>query len=119
LAALERRLADRQVLTRIRRVLTSGVMIEGRLVPTEAGSPHGGIISPLLANAYLPHFAAWFVEQYACPPTGKSAWYRERVKGGPKAAAQLFRSADDWILLVRGAKAQAQESKDRCTGGSA
>jgi len=116
LAALERRLADRQVLTLIRRFLKSGVMIEGRLVPTEEGSPQGGIVSPLLANAYLHQFDAWFVEQYACPPAGKSAWYRERVKGGPKAAAQLFRYADDWILLVRGTKAQAQEIKDRCKG---
>lgn len=115
LAAVERRLADQQVLTLIRRFLKSGVMIEGTLVPTEAGSPQGGIVSPLLANVYLHQFDAWFVEQYACPATGKNAWYQERIKGGPKAAAQLFRYADDWILLVRGTKAQAQDIKERCT----
>lgn len=114
LAAVERRIADRQLLTLIRRFLKSGVMIEGTLVPTEEGSPQGGIVSPLLANVYLHQFDAWFVEQYACPKTGKNAWYRERVKGGSKAAAQLFRYADDWILLVRGAKAQAQDIKVRC-----
>jgi len=114
LAAMERRLADRQMLTLIRRFLKSGVMIEGRLVPTEEGSPQGGIVSPLLANVYLHQFDAWFVEQYACAKTGITAWRRERVKGGPKAAAYLLRYADDWIILVRGTKAQAQDIKARC-----
>ncbi len=114
LSVVEQRLADRQVLTLIRRFLKSGVMLGSTLVPTEEGSPQGGIVSPLLANMYLHQFDAWFVEQYARPKTSKNAWYRERIKGGPKAAAQLLRYADDWIILVRGAKAQAQDLKARC-----
>src|SRR5262249_12544664 len=103
-----------QVLALIHRFLKSGVMIGGTLVPSEEGSPQGGIASPLLANVYLHQFDAWFVEQYACPATGKEAWRRERVKGGPKAAAHLLRYADDWTILVRGAKAHAQDIKARC-----
>jgi RNA-directed DNA polymerase len=114
LLAVERRIADQKVLTLIRRFLKSGVMREGTLVPTEEGSPQGGIASPLLANVYLHQFDVWFVEQYACPAKGKEAWRRERVKGGPKAAAQLFRYADDWIILVRGTKSQAQDIMARC-----
>ncbi len=36
------------------------------------------------------------------------------MKGRQAAATQLFRYADDWILLVRGTKAQAQEIKQAC-----
>jgi hypothetical protein len=72
----------------------------------------GGVVSPLLANIYWHRFDAWFVEQYTCPPgTSKEAWRKERVKGGAKAAAQMFRYADDWIILVRGTKSQARDRK--------
>jgi hypothetical protein len=44
----------------------------------------------------------------------EEAWRKERVKGGAKAAAQMFRYADDWIILVRGTKSQARDIKERC-----
>jgi hypothetical protein len=33
------------------------------------------------------------------------------MKGGTKTAAQMFRYADDWIILVRGTKSQARDRK--------
>jgi RNA-directed DNA polymerase len=112
LVEVARRVADRRVLALIQRFLKSGVMVGLELVPSEEGTPQGGIVSPLLANIYLHRFDAWFVEQYTCPPgTSKEAWRRERVKGGTKAAAQMFRYADDWIILVRGTKSQARDRK--------
>ena len=109
-AEVARRVADRRVLALIQRFLKSGVMVGLELVPSEEGTPQGGIVSPLLANIYLHRFDAWFVDQYTCPPgTSKEAWRKERVKGGTKAAAQMFRYADDWIILVRGTKSQARD----------
>ena len=108
-AEVARRVADERVLALIHRFLKSGVMVGLELVPSEEGTPQGGIASPLLANIYLHRFDAWFVEQHACPPGTKGkTWWKERVKGGGKAAAQLFRYADDWIILVRGTKSQAR-----------
>lgn len=72
-----RRIADTKVLTLIRRFLKSGIMIERTLVPSEEGTPQGGICSPVLANIYLHRF-------------------------------------DDWILIIRGTKAQAQNIKEAC-----
>ncbi len=37
----------------IRRWLKAGVMERGRFAPTEAGTPRGGVISPLLLNVAL------------------------------------------------------------------
>src|ERR1700686_203964 len=52
----EHRVGDGRILRLIRKWLKAGVMEDGNLVPTEAGTPQGAVISPLLANIYL-HYA--------------------------------------------------------------
>jgi len=47
------RISDRRVDKLIRQWLHAGVMEEGALKATLAGTPQGGVISPLLANIYL------------------------------------------------------------------
>jgi len=42
------------VLKLVRKWLTAGVMEDGVLSQTVSGTPQGGVISPLLANIYLP-----------------------------------------------------------------
>ena len=44
---------DVEVIGLVRRWLRAGVLTEAGLVPTTAGTPQGGVISPLLANIYL------------------------------------------------------------------
>lgn len=48
--ALARRVSDRRLRALVRGWLRCGVMEEGRLRTTAAGTPQGGVISPLLAN---------------------------------------------------------------------
>jgi RNA-directed DNA polymerase len=91
LACLQRRIADRSVLGLIRKWLKSPVQEgdggSGRsLTRPEAGTPQGGVISPLLANLYLHELDRRF-----------------HAPGGPRARynARLVRYADDFVVLAR------------------
>jgi RNA-directed DNA polymerase len=53
LGAVRRRVTDGRVLDLIGLFLKAGVMEDMRLTTPEAGTPQGGVISPLLANIYL------------------------------------------------------------------
>jgi len=119
IAEVARRIADGNILALIRRFLKSGLMDRGKFAPTEEGTPQGGIASPLLANIYLHRFDEWYNQNYAAPDakTQSSAyqqWLAQRKKGGAKAATQMYRYADDWIVLVRGTRQQAQAIKEEC-----
>ena len=53
MALVAERLADGRVLELLDQFLTQGVMEDGVCTVPEAGTPQGGVISPLLANVYL------------------------------------------------------------------
>ena len=57
---VEHRIGDPRVIRLIRKWLKAGVMEEGVITPTEAGTPQGAVASPLLANIYLHYvFDLW------------------------------------------------------------
>jgi group II intron reverse transcriptase/maturase len=53
MAAVEERVVDQSVLKLLRVILRAGVMDAGVVTRSAAGTPQGGVISPLLCNVYL------------------------------------------------------------------
>ena len=79
LTLVSQRVSDGRVLRLIQQMLKAGCFAEGKRLPTEQGTPQGGVVSPLLSNVLLTPFD------------------REmRCRG-----YRLTRYADDWVVTCR------------------
>ena len=91
--AIEERVCDRAVLSLVRGMLRAEVMEAGSLRRGVAGTPQGGVVSPLLANIYLHRLdRAWSSGQHGV----------------------LVRFADDVVVMCR-SRGQAEAALERLT----
>jgi group II intron reverse transcriptase/maturase len=88
-----KRISDRRVLKLVKGWLKAGVMDEGREEKPTAGTPQGGVISPLLSNIYL---------------NVLDATWRKRCSH----LGVLVRYADDFVVMCR-TKAACDEAERR------
>jgi group II intron reverse transcriptase/maturase len=79
LTLVAQRVADGRVLGLLKAMLKAGSYGQGRLFPSERGTPQGGVVSPLLSNILLTPFD------------------REMRRRG----YQLTRYADDWVITCK------------------
>jgi RNA-directed DNA polymerase len=84
---LQLRVRDGVLQRLIGKWLNAGVMEEGSVSYPQAGSPQGGVISPLLANLYL-HYVL-------------DVWFRQEVRPRLRGRAHLIRYADDFVILFQ------------------
>jgi len=82
LALVAQRVSDGRVLRLVEAMLRAGSYGQGRLFPSERGTPQGGVVSPLLSNILLTPFD----------------WEMRR------RGYQLTRYADDWVVTCASAE---------------
>ena len=81
---LKQRVSDGVLTKLLGKWLNAGVMEDGAVWHPKAGTPQGGVISPLLANIYLHHVL--------------DEWFEQEVKPRLSGQAYLTRFADDFVI---------------------
>ncbi len=81
---LQHRIADRRVLRQVKRWLKAGGLEEGEVHVSEAGTPQGGNVSPLLANVYLHYVLDLWAHH----------WRRKHARG----EVIIVRYVDDFVV---------------------
>ncbi|WP_274609415.1 reverse transcriptase domain-containing protein [Mesorhizobium sp. L-2-11] len=117
---LRKRVADQRVVRLVGQFLKAGVLAEEQFFRTEAGTPQGGIISPLLANIALSAIEERYKRWVHPDLTGRSS--RQSILSAASGRRMWDRKAghcvcfpvryaDDFVVLVSGTQEQAIEEK--------
>ena len=111
------RIGDRRVTRLIGQFLKAGVLSEEQFLRTEAGTPQGGIISPILANIALSaieeRYQQWIYHRPKPEANRKSdgmvaaAQARNKDRAAGRCVFLPVRYADDFVILVSGTQADA------------
>lgn len=105
------RIGDKRVLALVKVFLKAGILSQdGAMRDVHAGTPQGGILSPLLANIALSVVDDYFAQAAGGPAT--SGWERTKRRRQGQANYRLVRYADDFLVLVSGTREHAEQLRD-------
>ncbi|GEM_PF-712663 len=122
---IRRRIGDLKVSRLVGAFLKADVLAEGGFIRTTAGTPQGGILSPLLANVVLSTIEARY-ERYLAPglrrdgkpyerPFDQIRKFRHRERRAGRPVFVPIRYADDFVVLISGSEQQARDEKEALT----
>ncbi|EJE0562531.1 group II intron reverse transcriptase/maturase, partial [Escherichia coli] len=125
--AVRRRISDARFMTLLWKTIKAGHIDVGLFRAASEGVPQGGVISPLLSNIMLNEFDQYLHERYLSGKARKDQWYwNNSIQRGRstavrenwqwKPAVAYCRYADDFVLIVKGTKAQAEAIREECRG---
>ncbi|MCP2223668.1 reverse transcriptase/maturase family protein [Bradyrhizobium elkanii] len=107
------------------RFLKAGHIDRDLFTASSEGVSRGGVLSPLLSNIMLHEFDAWLEAKYLSDKARKDRWaWNFGIKlGRPitvrenrqwKPAVAYCRYADDFVVIVKGTKAQSEKIREEC-----
>ena len=103
LGRVRKRVGDNRVLALVKAFLKAGILTEeGSLKEARAGTPQGGILSPVIANVALSVLDEHFAESRL------DSRERAKLRRRGMPTYRLVRYADDWCLAVSGTREQAE-----------
>jgi RNA-directed DNA polymerase len=122
---VRKRIQDARFLTLLWKFIKVGHIDKGLFQAASKGVPQGGVISPLLSNVMLNEFDQWLEGKYLNKKVRKDRWYwnnsikRQRpiavLEGRQWLPAVAYcRYADDFVIIVKGNKAQAEAIREEC-----
>ena len=108
---LRARVSDKRVLALVKAFLKAGVLTTvGTTEGTVTGTPQGGILSPLLANIALSVLDDEFARRWTQEMGTANQRNRRRYHG--EATYRLIRYADDFVIVVKGERADADQLRE-------
>lgn len=109
LARMRKRVGDKRVIGLVKAFLGAGILTEeGLNRKTITGTPQGGSLSPLLANIALSVLDEHFAEKWeALGPE----WTRAKKHRQGVPLMRLVRYADDFVVMIRGYRDDAETLK--------
>jgi RNA-directed DNA polymerase len=109
---VRKRIGDKRVVALVKAFLKAGILGEDRVLrDNDAGTPQGSILSPLLSNVALS-----VLDEYVARAPGGPAlsdWGRRKQRRQGLPTYRLIRYADDWCLMVRGTKDDAEALREQ------
>jgi RNA-directed DNA polymerase len=115
LGRVRARVGDKRVLALVKAFLKAGILDEDRVLrETDAGTPQGSILSPLLSNVALSVLDEYVAQAPGGPGASRNDRLTRRRHGLPNY--RLSRYADDWCLVVSGTKADAEALREEVAG---
>lgn len=125
MGCVRKRVRDKRFENLLWQFLKAGHVDKGLFRAASDGVPQGGVLSPLLSNIMLHEFDSWLLEQHASPKARSNRQYWNKTIQNQTAAAvregrqwkpavSFCRYADDFILIVKGTKSDAEAIKEEC-----
>lgn len=106
LGVLRQYICDRTLLDTIRDILGAGIVTkDGKVARPNRGMPQGGVVSPLLTNAYLHELDKHWWRKYGHLPEREKTKRRTQGLGN----VQYVRYADDFVVLTNSTRGHAEE----------
>lgn len=123
--AVRKRIRDKRFLALLWRFIKAGHVDEGLFRAASEGVPQGGVLSPILSNIMLNEFDQYLDEHHLGNKVraARKNWNASVKDRTPiavkqcrqwKPALAYCRYADDFIIIVKGTKADAEKIREEC-----